>query len=251
MRRDIKGLLKVPKSDWKQAQQSLRVSKISTVLALISQQSQHFTLFCLSFEASSVGGRKHSVKTDYVLKVLGLDVCSDTIVGNDMLRGVSVDHGYRLRLSAFWNENECLCAGYNLASLLDSSTTFQIVKCMWNAVHQMEATVLMALLQPAPETFDLFDDLVVTSRKDQAQYWADSSKPYKFLPVSEIAEAFKNSKYGMPLKSTLSVPYDKSKNQPATLSKTKLCECGKILDRILARVGKCTEDEAKAVLIQM
>ena len=27
--------------------------------------------------------------TDYVLKVLGLDVCSDTIVGNDMLRGVS------------------------------------------------------------------------------------------------------------------------------------------------------------------
>jgi len=27
--------------------------------------------------------------TDYVLKVLGLDVCSDTVVGNDMLRGVS------------------------------------------------------------------------------------------------------------------------------------------------------------------
>ncbi|KAH7837318.1 hypothetical protein Vadar_012507 [Vaccinium darrowii] len=107
-------------------------------------------------KASSVGGRKHSVKTDYVLKVLGLDVCSDTIVSNDMLRG-----------------------------------------------------------------------------------------------VSEIAEAFKNSKYGMPLKSTLSVPYDKSKNHPAALSKTKLCEGGKILDRILARVGKCTEDEAKAVLIQM
>ena len=28
-------------------------------------------------------------KIDYVLKVLGLDVCSDTVVGNDMLRGVS------------------------------------------------------------------------------------------------------------------------------------------------------------------
>jgi len=27
--------------------------------------------------------------TDYVLKVLGLDVCSDTVVGNEMLRGVS------------------------------------------------------------------------------------------------------------------------------------------------------------------
>lgn len=46
---------------------------------------------------------------------------------------------------------------------LDSSTTFQIVKCVRNFVHQMEATVLMALLQPAPETFDLFDDLVLLS----------------------------------------------------------------------------------------
>ena len=46
---------------------------------------------------------------------------------------------------------------------LDSSTTFQIVKCIGNFVHQMDATVLMALLQPAPETFDLFDDLLLLS----------------------------------------------------------------------------------------
>ncbi|GAU43517.1 hypothetical protein TSUD_245450 [Trifolium subterraneum] len=31
-------------------------------------------------KASSVGGKKHSVNTDYILKVLGLDICSDTIV---------------------------------------------------------------------------------------------------------------------------------------------------------------------------
>lgn len=46
---------------------------------------------------------------------------------------------------------------------LDSSTTFQIVKCIRNFVHLMEATVLMALLQPAPETFELFDDLILLS----------------------------------------------------------------------------------------
>jgi ABC-type multidrug transport system ATPase subunit len=46
---------------------------------------------------------------------------------------------------------------------LDSSTTYQIVKCMRNFVHEMEATVLMSLLQPAPETFDLFDDLILLS----------------------------------------------------------------------------------------
>lgn len=46
---------------------------------------------------------------------------------------------------------------------LDSSTTFQIVKCIRNFVNSMEGTVLMALLQPAPETFELFDDLVLLS----------------------------------------------------------------------------------------
>lgn len=40
-------------------------------------------------QASSVAGKKHSVATDYILKVLGLDICAETIVGSDMLRGVS------------------------------------------------------------------------------------------------------------------------------------------------------------------
>lgn len=42
---------------------------------------------------------------------------------------------------------------------LDSATTYQIVKCTRNFVHLMDGTVLMALLQPAPETFELFDDI--------------------------------------------------------------------------------------------
>ncbi|KAJ7964175.1 ABC transporter-like [Quillaja saponaria] len=181
-------------------------------------------------KASSVGGKKHSVSTDYILKVLGLDLCSETVVGNDMLRGISGGQKKRVttgemvvgpRKTLFMDE---------ISTGLDSSTTYQIVKCMRNFVHEKEATVLMALLQPSPEIFELFDDLVllseghvayqgpradvleffvslgfqlppckgiadflqeVTSRKDQAQYWSDSSKPYVFLSVPEIAEAFR------------------------------------------------------------
>lgn len=61
----------------------------------------------------------------------------------------------------------------------------------------------------------------MTSRKDQAQYWADSSKPYVFLSVPEIAEAFKISRFGKSMESSLSVPYDKSKSHPSALSKAK------------------------------
>ena len=44
---------------------------------------------------------------------------------------------------------------------LDSSTTYQIVRSIGNVAHLREATVLMSLLQPPPETFDLFDDIML------------------------------------------------------------------------------------------
>lgn len=46
---------------------------------------------------------------------------------------------------------------------LDSSTTFQIISCIQHFVHLAEATALISLLQPAPETFDLFDDVILMS----------------------------------------------------------------------------------------
>lgn len=46
---------------------------------------------------------------------------------------------------------------------LDSSTTFQIVKCLQQIVHLTDATILMSLLQPAPETFDFFDAIILLS----------------------------------------------------------------------------------------
>ncbi|KZV18315.1 ABC transporter G family member 31-like [Dorcoceras hygrometricum] len=211
-------------------------------------------------KASSVGGKRHSVSTDYILKVLGLDVCSDTLVGNDMIRGVSGGQKKRVttgemvvgpRKTLFMDE---------ISTGLDSSTTYQIVNCIRNFVHVMEGTVLMALLQPAPETFELFDDLIllsegyliyqgpranvieffgslgfhlpprksiadflqeVTSKKDQAQYWSDHSKPYEFVPVSKLAEDFRNSRYAQDLKSFLSVPYDKTRKHSSPLPTTK------------------------------
>ena len=44
---------------------------------------------------------------------------------------------------------------------LDSSTTFQIVRNFRDFAHLVGGTVLIALLQPAPEVFDLFDDVML------------------------------------------------------------------------------------------
>ncbi|KAL5991460.1 hypothetical protein ACLOJK_012369 [Asimina triloba] len=61
----------------------------------------------------------------------------------------------------------------------------------------------------------------VTSKKDQAQYWSDPSKPYVFLPVPEIAAAFRRSEYGKSIDFGLSVPYDKSESLPTALADTE------------------------------
>ncbi|KAL5201069.1 hypothetical protein ABZP36_035423 [Zizania latifolia] len=40
-------------------------------------------------KAAATGKQKAEVVTNHILKVLGLDICADTIVGNNMLRGIS------------------------------------------------------------------------------------------------------------------------------------------------------------------
>lgn len=44
---------------------------------------------------------------------------------------------------------------------LDSSTTYQIMKWMRDQAHTQKTTMLVSLLQPAPETFHLFDDVML------------------------------------------------------------------------------------------
>jgi ABC-type multidrug transport system ATPase subunit len=46
---------------------------------------------------------------------------------------------------------------------LDSSTTFQIVNSLRQTVHILGGTAVISLLQPAPETYNLFDDIILLS----------------------------------------------------------------------------------------
>ncbi|KAG0456479.1 hypothetical protein HPP92_024267 [Vanilla planifolia] len=140
---------------------------------------------------------------------------------------------------------------------LDSSTTFKMVKFIKQMVCAMDAQVIISLLQPAPETFELFDDIIllsegqvvyqgprenilefftsvgfkcpqrkgvadflqeVTSRRDQEQYWFREDKPYRYVPVSEFSNSFKSFHVGEQLSRNLSVPFDTSKVHPSTLT---------------------------------
>ncbi|KAH0768252.1 hypothetical protein KY285_004123 [Solanum tuberosum] len=164
-------------------------------------------------KAISVEGQKTNLQTDYILKILGLDICADTLVGDAMRRGISGGQKKRLTTGELIVGPTKALFMDEISNGLDSSTTYQIVACLQQLAHITDATILIALLQPAPETFDLFDDIIlmaegkilyhgprnsaleffescgfkcperkgVTSKKDQAQYWHGTKETYKFL----------------------------------------------------------------------
>uniref|UniRef100_A0A7N0VLX7 ABC transporter domain-containing protein n=1 Tax=Kalanchoe fedtschenkoi TaxID=63787 RepID=A0A7N0VLX7_KALFE len=214
----------------------------------------------LYMKAAATVGQEASVVTDYTLKILGLDICADTMVGDEMLRGIS--GGQRKRVTT----GEMLVAPAKalfmdeISTGLDSSTTFQIVNSMRQYVHILNGTAVISLLQPAPETYDLFDDIIllsdgeivyqgpreqvleffeimgfkcperkgvadflqeVTSKKDQKQYWALRDEPYRFVTVKEFVEGYQSFHVGRRIQNELAIPFDKTKSHPAALSKSQ------------------------------
>ncbi|PSS15952.1 Pleiotropic drug resistance protein [Actinidia chinensis var. chinensis] len=211
-------------------------------------------------KATAVSGQETSLVTDYVLKLLGLDICADIMVGDEMRRGISGGQKKRVTTGEMLVGPAKALFMDEISTGLDSSTTFQIVKFMRQMVHIMDLTMIISLLQPAPETYDLFDDVIllsegqivyqgprenileffeymgfkcpdrkgvadflqeVTSKKDQEQYWFRKDHPYRYISDSEFADAFTSFHIGQQLASNLSVPYDKSKSHPAALVREK------------------------------
>ncbi|KAI3512641.1 hypothetical protein L1887_19959 [Cichorium endivia] len=211
-------------------------------------------------KAAASAGQEASVVTDYTLKLLGLDICADTMVGDQMIRGISGGQKKRVTTGEMIVGPSKVLLMDEISTGLDSSTTFQIVKSLKQFLHILEGTAVISLLQPAPETYDLFDDVIlltdgkivyqgprenvleffesmgfkcpdrkgvadflqeVTSQKDQKQYWMRRDQPYRFVTAKEFAEAYQSFHVGRKLGEDLVKPYDKTKSHPAALTTEK------------------------------
>ncbi|KAK9939882.1 hypothetical protein M0R45_016563 [Rubus argutus] len=68
-------------------------------------------------KATAVAGQKTSLMTDYVLKILGLDICADTMVGDDMRRGISGGQKKRVTTGEIQRLSEELRVPYDKSSI--------------------------------------------------------------------------------------------------------------------------------------
>ncbi|KAK3139133.1 hypothetical protein QOZ80_5AG0378350 [Eleusine coracana subsp. coracana] len=86
-------------------------------------------------KAISVEGLQRSMQTDYILKIMGLDICADIMVGDAMRRGISGGEKKRLTTGEMIVGPSKALFMDEISTGLDSSTTFQIVSCLQQLAH--------------------------------------------------------------------------------------------------------------------
>lgn len=194
--------------------------------------------------ALSKAGHQH-LYTDIAIKALGLETCADTPVGNAMLRGVSGGQKKRVTTGEIFVGPSNTLFADEISTGLDSATTFDICNRLRALCHTLNATVLVSLLQPTPETYGVFDDVMllssgrlvfhgpremilpffdslgfvcpaekgeadflqeVTTLGDQVLYWGGEKGTYQFVPERDIAAAYRQTEYGAAFLKELDMP---------------------------------------------
>ncbi|KAL8166484.1 hypothetical protein V2J09_007983 [Rumex salicifolius] len=133
---------------------------------------------------AALADQETNIVIDYILKILGLDICADTLVGNQMIRGIS--GGEKKRLTT---DGHIIYQGptENVLEFFESMG----FKC--------------------PERKGVADYLQeVTSRRDQEQYWMHKNEPYVFTSAKAFAESFRTFHVGKRLDEELCVPFEES-----------------------------------------
>ncbi|WOL09018.1 ABC transporter G family member 31 isoform X1 [Canna indica] len=214
-------------------------------------------------KALALEGKQTSLVVEYILKILGLDICADTLVGDEMIKGISGGQKKRLTTGELLVGPARVLFMDEISTGLDSSTTYQIIKYLKHSTHALDGTTIISLLQPAPETYELFDDVIlisesqivyqgprdgaveffdymgfrcperknvadflqeVISKKDQQQYWYSYDRPYQYIPVTKFVDTFNSFHVGKMLSVELAIPYNRDNNHPAALSTSRYGE---------------------------
>jgi len=132
---------------------------------------------------------KENFSESMTIEGLGLGKAADTYVGNDQVRGVSGGQRRRVTVGEMMQSNTPLVCADEISTGLDSLTTFEIVRSMVYFAKATKTTRVIALLQPGPETFSLFDEVIILSEGGRLIYAG---------PNEDVVDYFENLGYPLP-----------------------------------------------------
>ena len=103
----------------------------------------------------------HRRKVDLLLSVLGMHECADTIAGNAVIRGISGGQKKRLTIGEFMITNARVLLLDEPTTGLDAAVARDIMVVLRKWCGISGGTVISALLQPTPECYELYDNVIL------------------------------------------------------------------------------------------
>lgn len=128
---------------------------------------------------------------------LGLQKCQDTVVGDAMLRGVFGGERKRVTLGEMEFGMKYVAFMDEVSTGLDSAMTFDIINTQRSIAKTLHKTIVIALLQPTPEVFMLFDDVMLLN-DGEVLYYGPTQQAIKYFsnrglecpPGRDVADFF-------------------------------------------------------------
>ncbi|RLN87469.1 hypothetical protein BBJ28_00016886 [Nothophytophthora sp. Chile5] len=117
---------------------------------------------------------------EIIIEQLGLQNCQDTIVGDAMTRGISGGERKRVTTGEMEFGMKYVTLMDEISTGLDSAATYDIINTQRSVAQKLRKTVVIALLQPSPEVFALFDDVMILN-EGQLMYHGPCSRVEHFF----------------------------------------------------------------------
>jgi ABC-type multidrug transport system ATPase subunit len=112
-------------------------------------------------EALKAAQALYKYHPDVIMQQPGLETCQNTIVGGEMLRGVSGGERKRVTLGEMAFSKSYVAMLDEISTGLDSAATLDIVSTQRSLANTFHKAMVISLLQPSPEVFALFDDVLL------------------------------------------------------------------------------------------
>jgi ABC-type multidrug transport system ATPase subunit len=100
-------------------------------------------------------------RVNLVMATLGLLRVADTPIGNEFIKGVSGGEMRRVTLGEMLVMGAQVLLLDEISTGLDSAATLDISKAIRALCRVFDLTVVVSLLQPPPETYEVFDDVLL------------------------------------------------------------------------------------------
>ncbi|KAL3672630.1 hypothetical protein V7S43_001925 [Phytophthora oleae] len=127
------------------------------------EQDEKLMIGSLEENAAAIKVSKAMFKhlPEVVTQQLGLLNCENTVVGDAMLRGVSGGERKRVTTGEMQFGNQQVVFMDKISTGLDSAAAYDIIATQRSFAKKFNKTVVISLLQPSPEIFGLFDNVLI------------------------------------------------------------------------------------------